>query len=111
VSTSPLQTKLTFSADAEVKGVEYAEYVVIDPLTDGKAAQRIVFKDTNENIAAGDNNIIFDAAELPNSGAVSTVLVVVHGADGVDSDALAAGKIVAAFEGIEIPRVLGREKR
>ncbi|XP_037776411.1 uncharacterized protein LOC119573314 isoform X4 [Penaeus monodon] len=98
VSTSPLQTKLTFSADAEVTGVKYVEYVVIDPLTDGKAAQRIVFKDTNDNIAAGDNNIIFDAAELPNSGAVSTVLVVVHGAD---PDALAAGKVVAAFEDIK----------
>ncbi|XP_063609802.1 uncharacterized protein LOC134783724 isoform X2 [Penaeus indicus] len=101
VSASPLQTKLTFSADAEVTGVEYVEYVVIDDGdTDGEATQRIVFKNTTENITAGDNSIIFEVAELPNPGAESTVLVVVHGADGVDSDALAAGKVVVTFEAI-----------
>lgn len=97
--STPLQTQLTFSSGAEVTGVEYIECVVIDPPADGKATQRIVFKDTNEGIAEGDNDITFDVGELPNPGAESTVLVVVHGADGVDSDALAAGKVVVTFQG------------
>ncbi|XP_047473468.1 uncharacterized protein LOC125028151 isoform X2 [Penaeus chinensis] len=98
VSTSPLQTKLKFSVGAEVTGVEYVEYVVIDTPTGGEAAQRIVFNDTTKIIVAGDNSITFDVAELPNPGAVSTVLVVVHGADGVYSEALAAGKVTVVFE-------------
>lgn len=89
--------ELKFSVDADVTGVEYIEYVVIDPPVDGEAEQRIVFKDTTEDIKTGDNSITFDDAELPDAGAGSTVLAVVHGPGGV----LAAGKVVAAFKGIE----------
>ncbi|ROT72475.1 hypothetical protein C7M84_009145 [Penaeus vannamei] len=96
VSTNPLQMELKFSVDADVTGVEYIEYVVIDPPVDGEAEQRIVFKDTTEDIKTGDNSITFDDAELPDAGAGSTVLAVVHGPGGV----LAAGKVVAAFKAI-----------
>ncbi|XP_042866777.1 uncharacterized protein LOC122249732 isoform X1 [Penaeus japonicus] len=100
VSKHPAQMKLTFSAEVEVAGIEYVEYVVIDPPVDNTAMQHIIFKDTNEIINVGENEISFDEAELPDSGEGATVLVIVHGPDGAASDALAAGKVVGTFKAI-----------